>query len=155
LDLTAGTYKPNATDLEHYHFLVDNEGKIYEGKCKPEDNENCLDGKYAQHTGGGNTGSIGIALCGMAGFTKGNVGKYPLTKKQCETAWKLGADLCKKYNLDVSKKDTIQTHYGFGKRNPRTSSAGKIDITWLPDGTQADSIETLIKNKVHWYYLHT
>ncbi len=55
---TAGTYQPNTTDLEHYHFLIDGEGKKHNGKYKPEDNENCNDGKYAAHTGGGNTGAL-------------------------------------------------------------------------------------------------
>ena len=55
---------PNATDMEHYHFLIDNHGLLYKGKFEPEDNINCQDGKYAQHCGGGNTGNIGVAFCG-------------------------------------------------------------------------------------------
>lgn len=68
LHWTAGTNYPNTTDLQHYHFLIDKDGKVYNGVYTPEDNLNCYDGKYAQHTGGGNTGSIGIAVCGMAGY---------------------------------------------------------------------------------------
>ena len=64
---TAGTYQPNNTDFEHYHYLVNGDGMVINGKFKPEDNLNCNDGKYAAHTGGGNTGSIGIAMCGMSG----------------------------------------------------------------------------------------
>ena len=65
---TAGGWFPNATDKEHYHFLIDKNGKTINGKHKVEDNINCNDGKYAAHCGGGNTGSIGVAMCGMLNF---------------------------------------------------------------------------------------
>mgnify|MGYP003620530055 FL=1 len=52
---TAGAPVPNAVDKEHYHFIIDQEGKAHIGNYKPEDNINCKDGKYARHTGGGNT----------------------------------------------------------------------------------------------------
>lgn len=62
LHWTAGSYQPNHTDFEHYHYLVNGQGLVIEGKYKPEDNLDCTDGKYAQHTGGGNTGSIGVSI---------------------------------------------------------------------------------------------
>ena len=65
---TAGRYVPNSVDLLHYHFLIDKYGRINYGIFKPEDNENCYDGKYAQHCGGGNTGCIGVSCCGMFNF---------------------------------------------------------------------------------------
>ena len=68
IDWTAGQYAPNITDLEHYQFVVGSSGKVHNGKYMPEDNENCYAGKYAQHCGGGNTGSIGIAMACMYGF---------------------------------------------------------------------------------------
>ena len=151
---TAGTYKPNTTDLLHYHYLVDGNGKIHQGVYPVEDNEDCLDGVYAAHTGGGNTGSIGIAFCGMLGFLGINQqGNYPLTQAQLESGWKLGATLVEKYDLDIKDKNTIQTHYGFGKRNRNTSSAGKIDITYLPSmpHVSKDKIEDLFREKVIWY----
>lgn len=147
---TAGTYFPNNTDLEHYHFLIDKNGKVYNGKYKPEDNENCSDGKYARHTGGGNTGSIGIALCGMYGFKdKNNTGKYPVNKIQCETAFQLIAELCKNYKIKTSS-DTVMTHYEFGMKNPQTSSCGKIDIIFLPPypDIKQEEIGNFIRNSV-------
>ena len=60
-----------------------------------------------------------------------SLGKYPLTKKQCEAGFELGARLIKQYTLNLNDTMTIQTHYGFGKRNPKTSSFGKIDIIYL------------------------
>lgn len=150
---TAGANKPNATDLQHYHFLIDSEGNVYEGKYKPEDNLNCNDGLYAQHTGGGNTGSIGVSMCGMAGFKNvKNVGNYPLTRIQCEKCFSLCAELCKKYNIAITSSNVL-THFEFGKAHPNTSSFGKIDIIYLPpypDVTRGQ-IGDFIRNKIRWY----
>lgn len=153
---TAGTNQPNGTDYLHYHYLINGDGLVVKGKYKPEDNLNCNDGKYAQHTGGGNTGSIGVSMCGMLGFKSSkDVGKYPLTKKQCESCFKKVAELCKQYNIPVTAQ-TVMTHYEFGKSHPNTSSAGKIDIIYLPPYPEqtADKIGDFIRNKIRWYYSH-
>ena len=153
---TAGTNQPNGTDYLHYHYLVNGDGIVVKGKYTPEDNENCNDGKYAQHTGGGNTGSIGISMCGMFGFKSSKeVGKYPLTKPQCEATFKKCAELCKKYNIPVTPQ-TVMTHYEFGKANPKTSSAGKIDIIYLPPYPEqtTDKVGNFIRNKIRWYTQH-
>ena len=56
--------------------------------------ENMLNRIIIHWTAGGNTGSIGIALCGMSGFKNSkNAGKYLLTKTQCERAFNLIAVL--------------------------------------------------------------
>ena len=151
---TAGVNQPNSTDYEHYHFLVNGDGFIVKGKFKPEDNENTQDGVYAQHTGGGNTASIGVAMCGMAGFvSKRSVGRYPLTKVQCEAMFYLVAKLCKEYNIPITPS-TVLTHYEFGIKHPNTSSAGKIDIIYLPPypEQQQAKIGDFIRSKVRWYY---
>lgn len=150
---TAGTNSPSAHEKECYHFLIDCEGNIHTGKHKVEDNENCNDGNYAAHTGGGNTGSIGIALCGMAGFkNRQNIGNYPLTKVQCERSFKLIVELAKKYNISITPQN-VMTHYEFGIKNPKTTSAGKIDITFLPPYSYltADEIGNFIRSKAKWY----
>lgn len=152
---TAGTYTPNAQDREHYHYLVDSKGGVHSGNYKPEDNKNCSDGKYAAHTGGGNTDSIGVAFCGMCGFVTSNPIKstqFPLTKQQCEAGFKYIAQLAKKYNISVTPQ-TVMTHYEFGIKNPKTSSAGKIDIVYLPPYPEVskDKIGNFIRSKVRWY----
>lgn len=150
---TAGAYKPNATDLEHYHFLIDGEGQKHEGKYRPEDNENCNDGKYAAHTGGGNTGAIGVSMCAMAGFvSQNNCGKYPITPVQLEACFKLCAELSKKYDIPI---ENIMTHYEFGLNHPKTASHGKIDITYLPPYPEVKKNEVggFIRNKIRWYLL--
>lgn len=151
---TAGANQPNNTDYEHYHYLVNKDGIVIAGKYTPEDNENCNDGKYAQHCGGGNTGAIGVSMCGMYGFKdKNNVGEYPLTKKQCEATFKLVAELCKKYNIAITNK-TVLTHYEFGQSHPNTSSYGKIDIVYMPPYPEIEKnkVGDFIRNKVRWYF---
>lgn len=150
---TAGGHQPNSVNYKDYHYMVNKDGLIFEGKYKPEDNLNCNDGKYAQHTGGGNTGSIGISMCGMAGFkNRYNVGNYPLTKKQVESCFEYVAKLCKKYRIKVTPY-TVFTHYEFGKRNPNTTSKGKIDIIYLPPypNVPANQVGDFIRQKVKWY----
>ena len=152
---TGGAYSPNLIDKQHYHFVIDNNGKVFSGKFKPENNEKCIAFQYAAHTGGGNTGSIGIAFCGMFGFkNKNQSGKYPLTLKQIEKGFCLGAELIIKYNININNKLSVQTHYGFGKRNPNTTSSGKIDIIYLPPypNVSQDDVENFIYSKVKWYY---
>ena len=86
LHWTAGANKPCAVDLESYHYCIDKNGKIYQGNHRPEDNLNCYNGNYAKHCGGGNTGCIGISVCGMAGFDlKNKKTNYPLTQNQIES----------------------------------------------------------------------
>ena len=153
---TAGGYVPNSVDLSHYHFLIDKYGRINYGIFKPEDNENCYDGKYAAHTGGGNTGAIGVALCGMLGFVSSlKVGSYPINKVQCESMFNLIAKLAKQYKIPIDLEH-IMTHYEFGKKNPNTSSAGKIDIIYLPPypDVKQNQIGDFIRNKVKWYFEH-
>lgn len=155
---TAGTNQPNNVDKEHYHYLIDGDGKVYQGKYKPEDNENCSDGRYAAHTGGGNTGSIGVSMCGMFTPAKSDLRqtKFPLTRKQCEACFKLCADLGKKYGIPITSQN-IMTHYEFGKSHPQTSSAGKIDIIYLPPYPEqtTDKIGDFIRNKIRWYSINT
>ena len=62
------------------------------------------------------------------------------------------AELCEKYKLEVSNLSVL-THYEFGRMNPKTSSAGKIDITYLPpySWVAKDDIGNFIRSKVRWY----
>ncbi len=150
---TAGTYYPSEYEKLHYHFLVDKCGVVHSGKFKPEDNEICKPKKYAMHTGGGNTGSIGVAICAMAGFKNKNcVGNYPILKKQFESTMKLCAELANKYKINVTPQ-TVFTHYEFGLKNPKTSSAGKIDIVFLPPYSWVTQYEvgSFVRAKVKWY----
>ena len=155
LHWTAGTNQPCSTDYEHYHYLINKDGVILKGKFAPEDNLNCNDGKYAQHCGGGNTGAIGVSMCGMYVPKGVNIKetKFPLTRIQCEATFKLVAELCKKYNIKITPQ-TVLTHYEFGQAHPKTSSYGKIDIVYLHPFPEIDkkNMGNFIRNKIEWYF---
>lgn len=156
LHWTAGRNTPTADEKKHYHFLIDSKGALYKGTYAPEDNINCNDGKYSQHCGGGNTGNIGIAFCGcyVPNCIPVKNSNFPLTRVQLERGFKLAADLCKKYNIPIDK-DHVFTHYEFGKAHPNTSSAGKIDITYMhPFPTvNKTACGDFIRSKIKWYFL--
>ncbi len=152
---TAGRYYPTDYEKEHYHFLVDKNGIVHSGKFKPEDNEICRPAKYAAHTGGGNTGSIGVAICAMEGFKNQNhIGNYPILKKQFESTMEFCAKLAGKYKIEITPQ-TVMTHYEFGLKNPRTTSAGKIDIVFIPpySWVTTNEVGSFIRSKVKWYKL--
>jgi N-acetyl-anhydromuramyl-L-alanine amidase AmpD len=128
LHWTAGTWQPSSEDYEHYHYLINGDGLIIKGKYRPEDNINCKDGRYAAHTAMGNTGSIGVAFCGMRDYTIGGHTDYPLTLSQCMAGFKLVAELCKKYNIEITK-ETVLTHHEFDCK--RGYAGRKIDIVHL------------------------
>lgn len=155
LHWTAGTNQPCSTDYEHYHYLINKDGVILKGKFSPEDNLNCNDGRYAQHCGGGNTGAIGVSMCGMYVPKGVNIKetKFPLTRIQCEATFKLVAELCKKYNIKITPQ-TVLTHYEFGQAHPKTSSYGKIDIVYLHPFPEIDkkNMGDFIRNKIEWYF---
>lgn len=151
---TAGTYKPNSTDLKAYHYLIDNKGKIIPGIYTIADNVNCQDGKYAAHCGGGNTKNIGIAFCANYGFSERTLhSTFPLTREQLEAGFKLAAELSIKHNISITE-DKIFTHYEFDQK--KTKPAGKIDIIYLPPFSYVNKKEVgkFIRNKVQWYKDH-
>lgn len=151
---SAGRYYPTLFEKHYYHYLIDKDGKVYSGDYAPEDNLNCNDQKYAQHTGGGNTGSIGVAMCAMFGFKSAeSCGGYPITKVQFEACMNFCAQLCAKYKIEITPS-TVLTHYEFGKNNPKTTSAGKIDIIHLPPypWVSRDDVGSFIRSKVRWYF---
>lgn len=153
LHWTAGRYYPTQFEKQYYHYLIDKDGRIYNGIYSPEDNLNCSDGKYAAHTGGGNTGSIGVAMCAMSGFkSNDNVGAFPITPVQFESCMKFCSDLCKKYSLEINPQ-SVMTHYEFGQKNPKTSSYGKIDIIYIPPypWVAKKDAGSFIRSKIRWY----
>ena len=166
---TAGTYNANNTDKRSYHYLYEydknkNISNVVKGIYKPEDNLVCNDGAYAPHTGGMNTGRIGVALCAMAGFKSlQNPGNYPIVKIQFEKMCSHIAYLCKLYSL---KPYDWQTHYEIGqkikngiikKTNLNISNIGKIDIICLPfePSISQNQVGNYIRNKIQWYYLNS
>jgi hypothetical protein len=64
----------------------------------------------------------------------------------------LCAQLAQKYKIDVTPQ-TIMTHYEFGVKNPKTTSAGKIDIIFIPpySWVNQNEVGSFIRSKIKWY----
>jgi len=129
---TAGGGRANAKDKEHYHRLVEYDGRVVAGFEAIEDNIVTSDGDYARHTLNLNTGSIGVAVCGMRGATEQpfNPGPSPITEKQWRVFCILIADLCRQYAIPVTP-ETVLTH---AEVEPTlgVKQRGKWDFTRLP-----------------------
>lgn len=129
---TAGAHKPSGLDLQHYHFVIDGDGVVHEGKFPVSANAGSLvSGKYAAHTKGCNTGSIGVALAAMAGAVERpfNAGSYPITPAQEAALTKLLVKLGDEYRIPVTRQ-TMLTH---AEVQPTLGikQNGKWDIRWL------------------------
>lgn len=130
---TAGSYTPNEQDKKHYHYIVNGDGLIIEGDYKPEANISTSDADgYAAHTRACNTGSIGISIAAMAGAIEMpfDPGKYPIKEIQWKAFVGKIAELCKKYNIKVTR-ETVLTHAEV-QGTLGIQQAGKWDITRLP-----------------------
>jgi hypothetical protein len=150
----AGIAKPIATDFEHYHIIIDQSANVYKGEHPIEANDNTSDGDYAAHAGGGNTRSWGISLCGMLDFSLNTkITKFPLTKVQLEKLFEINAKVSYSEGYEKVSSDILMTHMEFGISHPKTSSAGKIDICYLPPYPNLSSTKVgdFIRSKTQWY----
>ena len=129
---TAGAHKASSLDKEHYHFLVEADGKVVRGRRSIADNVSTADGVYAAHTKGANTGSIGIAVCAMAGASQSpfQAGSSPMLEPQWRRLADVAAELCRTYSIQV----TPQTVLGHGEVQVLLGIAqeGKWDPMVLP-----------------------
>jgi len=136
LHWTGGSYTPSSLDAEHYHFLIDGDGVVWEGKYSVADQDSTKS-SYAAHTSQFNTKNIGIAFCAMAGSKEGGTfGKYPITESQWETAIALCAFLCSGYSITPDKQHLashceIQSIHGVKQSGKWDVSAVTfMDETW-------------------------
>ena len=132
LHWTGGGYKPSALDVKHYHRLIDGAGFIHNGKWPISANAKPTGDDYAAHTRACNTGSIGVALCGMAGAAERpfNAGRAPITPVQVAALVRLCAALAKEYGIPVTR-ETILSHAEV-QPTLKIWQRGKWDIAWLP-----------------------
>ena len=149
---TAGHYAASDLDKEHYHFVIDGMGKVHHGKFPVVANEAPQKGRYAAHTLNCNTGSIGVAVCAMAGAIERpfHRGDAPILQAQLAALAKLCDDLGRQYNIPVTRQ-TMLTH---AEVQPTLGikQRGKWDIAWLPGMTAVgdpvivgDKIRAMIK----------
>jgi N-acetyl-anhydromuramyl-L-alanine amidase AmpD len=148
---SAGTHKVSDTEKQHYHYIVAGDGTIVNGIYKPEDNLSVKDGKYAAHTRGCNTGSIGVAMAGMFGAEgPGKLGKYPLTKAQWDACMGLIKRLAAQYKIPVTP-GTILTHAEV-QSTLGIKQNGKIDISFgvpgRPDLNTAKECGDFIRDSI-------
>lgn len=148
---TAGQNKASDIDKEHYHFIIEGNGNVVKGDNSIADNLNTADGKYAAHTRGANTGSIGVSYAGMLGAVESpfNPGKFPITESQWEDGIELIAQLAKEYGIPVTDK-TIITHAEV-QANLGIQQAGKWDIARLvfaPELKGAKAVGDEMRRKV-------
>lgn len=129
---TAGGARASALDRQHYHFMVEQDGTVVRGRFSIADNDNTSDGRYAAHTRGFNTGSVGVALCGMANARERPFfpGSSPITREQVQVLARLVAQICRRYGIPVTRQ-TVLAH-GEVERFCNRPQAGKWDPLVLP-----------------------
>lgn len=129
---TAGGGRASADDRTHYHRLVEYDGTVITGTEEIEDNIVTSDGDYAAHTLRLNTGSIGIAMCGMRGAKEHpfEAGPSPLNEVQFTAFCRVIAGLCVEYSIPVTPT-TVLTH---AEVQPTlgVQQRGKWDLARLP-----------------------
>jgi N-acetyl-anhydromuramyl-L-alanine amidase AmpD len=124
-------YKADTTSRQHYHFIVEGDGTVVDGLYKPEANERIVGTRYAAHTRGCNTGSIGVACAAMLGaISVDKPGDYPITSTQFTAMCRLIAKLCKKYDIPVTPQ-TVLSHAEV-QDTLGIKQNGKWDISVLP-----------------------
>lgn len=130
---TAGHYIPSEEDLEHYHFIIDGDGKIHRGEHKISANIPPLkEGMYAAHTRGANSYTIGVSLACMALAKESpfDAGVAPMLKIQWTRLIEVCAQLATYYRIPVTPTTIlshaeVQTNLGIPQRQ-------KWDYTVLP-----------------------
>ena len=132
LHWTAGSHAASSVDREHYHLLIEGDGRVVFGDYEISDNESVADNRYAAHTRNLNTGSIGVAVCAMldARQVPFDPGKYPITEAQVQTLVREVARLAKGYGIPITRQ-TVLSH---AEVQPTlgVAQAGKWDIAWIP-----------------------
>lgn len=148
---SAGTYTVSSADKEHYHFIIDKDGKVHHGDHKPEANLSTSDGVYAAHTQGANGGAIGVAVAAMADAQgPGKLGKYPITKAQFDGLIREVKRLRKHYKIPVTPSSILS--HAEVEKELGIKQAGKVDIAFgipgHPDLKSAKSCGDYIRKLV-------
>ncbi|MDI6771127.1 MAG: N-acetylmuramoyl-L-alanine amidase [bacterium] len=138
---TGGVHHAGSGDREHYHVLIESDGRLVRGDHMISDNVSTAGDDYAQHVRMMNTGSIGIAACSMAGAMQRpfRAGRYPMNAAQYEVMAVVAADLCERYHIPVA----LETVLGHGEVESALSvpQGGKWDPMVLPWDPQRPAIE--------------
>lgn len=131
LHWTAGTSDVSALDRAHYHYIVSGAGVVVEGDHDVTDNAPPMR-SYAAHTLSLNSGSIGVALAGMARSAEMPFapGPWPINERQVDALVDLVATLCRRHGIPVTRQ-TVLSHAEV-QPTLKVAQRGKWDISWLP-----------------------
>ncbi|MCK8678201.1 peptidoglycan recognition protein family protein [Streptomyces lichenis] len=109
-----------------YHFLVDGEGRVYEGRASGDDgppgHNSANEVVTAFHTGGFNTGNIGVALLG-------DLDKAPPTPAARRALTRLAAALTDRHTLDPLRPLAYTASSGRVRRLPSAVNGHGL---WTP-----------------------
>lgn len=151
---TAGGYNVTETDLEHYHIIVDGDGKLHRGQFPISANVSTSDADgYAAHTSQFNTKNIGISAACMANAVESpfDPGAYPLRRGQWLILAQVAAELAKRYSIEVLPTRIMQ--HGEVQMNMGIPQSGKWDICklpWFPEAT-FDQVTDAFRGHVNRY----
>jgi hypothetical protein len=122
---TAGGQKADDFEKEFYHFLIEGDGKVVEGKYPPTSNEpdRIRAGlPYAAHVFAFNSGSVGVALCAYPE-------RYDITDRQLTSLVEVCVELCKAYNIPPVRQHLL-SHMEVSELY--VDQGGKWDISYCP-----------------------
>lgn len=133
---TAGSHHASELDKEHYHIIIEGDGRLVRGDHPITDNANTADGDYAAHCRLCNTRAIGVSVAAMRGATETplHYGDSPVTREQWDALVQVCADLAERYGIPVTNK-TILGHCEV-QRNLGRKQNGKWDpwrVEWFPN----------------------
>ena len=142
LHWTAGKY---FTTFHEYHYCIDGDGEII--STKPLN-------KVPSATWNRNTGSIAISLCCCYDATTADLGDYPPTDAQIESAAQLMAAISDVFDIPIDS-DHFMTHgevadidgYGIHDSDPDM----RWDLHILHTGDEWGSGGDILRGKALWY----
>ena len=111
LHWTAGGHTANSTDKEHYHIIVEGDGKLARGDKSIKANAAGSGLSQASHTLNANTGAIGVSMACMRQAVESpfSAGPSPMTKTQWDRAMVVLSELARRYAIPVTPM-TVLTH---------------------------------------------
>lgn len=108
---TAGAHGIIELERDHYNWLFDRVGNVFDGNHSVQDqiNYDWRNGIGASHTKSMNTGWLGLSVDAMAGAIESplNWGTNPLTWEGIDAMLDWTMDLCEEYDVPVSPWTTL------------------------------------------------
>ena len=137
---TAGAHGVIDLERDHYNWVFDNQGNVYDGNHSVQDQVNYdhTRGVGASHTKSMNTGWIGLSVDAMAGAIESplNWGTNPVTWKGIDAMLDWTMDLCKEYDIPVSPWTTLS--HAEVQQTLGVQQRFKWDYKVLPGYTRAE-----------------